>query len=351
MPMNDGQNKPKRERRPVDPKEPKPDIKTYGFFKKKRSGVYLTKEQVREIKEQRKKLRSDLKNLGEKERKEFEVTASSMGLYFDKTRFWSTLKWFMVSKGGWIMLASAGVLMLALYGISVVTELRGHFTISMSETMFDEGFTISDSPDFGTPKSHLFSTPKADVPCISIVDIPEDVDDRGNVEHNDSYFSYTFYLKNSGKTIADYNWEIRINSESDGKDVSKAAWVMVFVDGEMYLYAEAKENGEGEAVPSRDVDNMGYVDRPLYDKAKLKEDQYELVKQDGAVSYWRLLPIPFVNEDTIAQGKREQVQPGEVHKYTVVVWLEGDDPDCTVELEGGHIGLEMYMVMVDEDLE
>ena len=39
----------------------------------------------------------------------------------------------------------------------------------------------------------------------------------------------------------------------------------------------------------------------------------------------------------------------EVHKYTVVIWLEGDDPDCTNELIGGHLGLEMYMSMLDEE--
>ena len=38
----------------------------------------------------------------------------------------------------------------------------------------------------------------------------------------------------------------------------------------------------------------------------------------------------------------------EVHKYTVVIWLEGDDPDCTDELIGGNMGLEIYMQMIDE---
>ena len=31
----------------------------------------------------------------------------------------------------------------------------------------------------------------------------------------------------------------------------------------------------------------------------------------------------------------------DVHKYTVVIWLEGDDPDCTNDLIGAHIGLQM----------
>ena len=47
-------------------------------------------------------------------------------------------------------------------------------------------------------------------------------------------------------------------------------------------------------------------------------------------------------------GERNDVQPGEVHKYTIVVWLEGDDPDCTNDLIGKHIGFEMFMQMVEE---
>ena len=45
------------------------------------------------------------------------------------------------------------------------------------------------------------------------------------------------------------------------------------------------------------------------------------------------------------------VKVGEVHKYTVVVWIEGDDPDCTNDLIGERIGFEMHMQMVDEDIE
>ena len=38
----------------------------------------------------------------------------------------------------------------------------------------------------------------------------------------------------------------------------------------------------------------------------------------------------------------------EVHKYTVVIWLEGDDPDCTDELIGGHAGLQMGFELIEE---
>jgi hypothetical protein len=30
-----------------------------------------------------------------------------------------------------------------------------------------------------------------------------------------------------------------------------------------------------------------------------------------------------------------------VDKYSVILWLEGDDPDCTDSTIGGHLGVEM----------
>ena len=48
-----------------------------GPFKKRRGGVVLTKEEVKEIKAGRKKLRREMKAAGIRSRKEFELTASA----------------------------------------------------------------------------------------------------------------------------------------------------------------------------------------------------------------------------------------------------------------------------------
>ncbi len=323
-----------------------PPKKQRRLFKKRRGGVLLTENEVQEIIAGRKALRKKLREIGEKDKKEFELTASSMGLYFDKTKFWTLLHWFLAVRGGWALLGAAVLLLGSMYLISVITEMRGHFTISMSEDMFEEGFTISEDRDFKVPTSHLFATPAVDVPCISIVDVPDNVNEIDG-EHNGNYFAYTFYLRNDGNSAADYTWELRLNSES--LSVSKAAWVMIFVDGEMTMYARAKENGEPEAIPAKDDDSVGYLNPPLYDHAADKEGQYEVIKEVGDIQYWRTIPKNFVDERTIAQGTRLATQPGEIHKYTVVVWLEGNDPDCTDQLVGGHLGLEIYLSMLTNE--
>ena len=66
--------------------EYQPENEQKRLFKKKRAGVVLTEDEVREIQAGRKKLRQDLLDLGIKSKKDFELTASSMGLYFDKRK-------------------------------------------------------------------------------------------------------------------------------------------------------------------------------------------------------------------------------------------------------------------------
>lgn len=318
----------KRQRRPI--------------FRRKRSNVLLTREQVKAIKKGRKLLRKDLKKQGLKSKEDFEVIAASQGLYFDKSRF--LVFWWMKGCGLWALLGAVLALLGVLLLMSWVTELRGHFTINMSEDLFREGFVLSDTADFQNPTTYLFATPAEDVPCISINDIPLDVDEYEG-EHNDQYFAYTFFLRNEGESTVDYSWALELNSES--KSLSDAVWVMVFEDGKMLFYAEPSAEGGIEALPAFDDNTRGYVNPKMIGLCEKPEEQYELIRQRGELSYYRLVPREFLTDSLVATGAVEGVAPMEVHKYTIVIWLEGDDPDCTNEMIGGHVGMEFNIELTN----
>ena len=80
---------------------------------KKRGGVRLTKAQVKEIKAGRKKLRKEMRAKGLKKKSDFESTAASMGLYFDKSRLALFLWWLFGGKGRWWLLGAAALLLAA----------------------------------------------------------------------------------------------------------------------------------------------------------------------------------------------------------------------------------------------
>ncbi len=322
------------------------------FFKKRRAGVVLTKTEVEEIKEGRKKLKADMKLSGAYSRKEFELTASSLGLYFDKNRFGALLLWLFHGRALWALLGSAAMLLTVLYFASRVTQLQGHFTINLTDEMFEEGFELSDTEDFKEPSARLYGTPVEDAPNISVIEIPEDVDDKEGSHNGRNYFAHTFYIAKRGKGTVDYRYTLSINSES--LNCSTAAWVLLFCDGKPTLYAKANtETGKTEFLPAKDaVDAKG---RPLaYDKDKLffledlPKNQYEEVAGEREIGY-RLKPYAFESDAVVTSQIVKNVKKDEVHKYTVVIWLEGDDPDCTNDLIGSHIGLQMDFELIEKE--
>jgi len=315
------------------------------IFKKYRGGTELTKDEIKYIKEERKKLRKDMKKRGLKNKRDFEVTASSLGLYFDKKRRFGLLWWWFHGRGLWALLGSVITLLTVLYIFSTITQMKGHFTINMSEDMFKNGFVLSETEDFAAPTVQLFSNPVDKAPCISFASIPADVDLHEGSHGEGRYFGYTFFLRNEGEDTVDYHYELAINSES--KNLSSAAWIMVFEDGQMTFFAKPKEDGTQEVIPGKDVSNRGYPD-PVLLKQVADSNQFELMGSNGNRSYYRIVPVNFDTETIVEEKMRNDIAPFEVHKYTVIIWLEGDDPDCTNELIDGHLGLEMNFQLIDE---
>lgn len=318
--------------------------KQRGPFKKRRAGVVLSLDEVIAIKEGRKNLKAEMKARGIYNRKDFELTASSLGLYFDKNRY-ILIPWFFKGRGLVALLAAAIAALAAAWGASQISQMRGHFTINMSADMFREGFVLCETADFKKPTTYLFCEPATDIPCISIGDLPEDIDQHEGQQHA-NYFAYTFFLRNEGESTVDYEWDILLNSES--KSTSEACWVMVFEDGEMAFYAKEGADGQPEALPAMDDNSRGYPTAPLISAAKDPQKQYQLIAESGPLNYYRLIPIPFKSEEIVASGFRTEVAPMDVHRYTVVIWLEGDDPECTNDKIGGHVGMQMDIALVED---
>ena len=60
---------------------------------------------------------------------------------------------------------------------------------------------------------------------------------------------------------------------------------------------------------------------------------------------------PFYSDNVIMLEKNENFQVDSEDKYTIVIWVEGDDPDCTDELIGGEIKMNMRLTEEHINLE
>ena len=142
---------------------------------------------------------------------------------------------------------------------------------------------------------------------ISVNWLPGDIDNEGDGSHNGrNYIAYTFYAENRGQDTINYWTSIEIDDVI--KNVDEAIRVRVFKNGQPVTYA----------------------------KNNLRTGQPE----PNTVS--------FYDEDTVMQEVIENFEVGDIDKYTIVIWLEGDDPECKNNLIGGEI--KMHMKLIEEHI-
>ena len=134
--------------------------------------------------------------------------------------------------------------------------------------------------------------------------LENDIDEIEGPHNGNNYLAYTFFVKNIGERETSYRTTIDILSVI--KNVDDAIRVAVYLNGEKTVYA------------------------------KRKPDTFE--PEVGTV--------PFYKTNQVMNELRENFKVDEVDRYTVVVWLEGEDSECIDSILGG----EMKMVMtIGED--
>ena len=251
------------------------------------------------------------------------------------------------------MAAATGIL-LFIFILALLYHNWGLFVISVEPDLQMEGFMISETKDFESPKVKLFGEALEECNNISFNLLPEDVDDYEGEHNGKDYVAYTFFLKNGGKNNMDYRYELVIDEVSKGVD--EAAWVMLIVNGEASIYAKKRDDG----TPERMYNYSGYANLSSFKADKqtnIISDTYEGYITDKDLEQYRYLEkdglhefvtIPFESDKCVISGDREQLKPEEVDKFTIVLWLEGNDPECIDEIKGGVLGLGMKFTKTND---
>ncbi len=295
----------------------------------------LDKKEIKRIKQERKKLRKDLRAKGIKSKEEFDITARELGLSLpERKRLFPFLPYLFKSLGLKGLMALLSGLLGVMFLMAMYSEAPGNFTINLTAKMVQEGFSLYDTNEFLNGTSRLVSEAMVDVNNISIDEIPKDIHLIDGSHNGDNYVAYTFYIRNEGEMASTYQYNITIDSTSLGAE--KATWLLFFEDDKQLIYAQAN-NDEAEML-------YKFVEPPFYEQA-YTNDQYE----QGGVGLMNIKSTPFVSDEIVLQGLVEDLGIGEYKKYTVVIWIEGDDPDCTNAIFGGHVRLSMKFDLVPKD--
>lgn len=198
-------------------------------------------------------------------------------------------------------LALLGLLLLIaiLFIVAFMQEKMGNFTINLNRLeLYRKGISIADNGDFNKATARLTADAVVDATNISIEDIPADVDDIEGTHNGKNYMAYTYYVRNAGKE--DLGYIARITLDSCAKGAENAVRVAVWKNGERVVYAEPAADGNAE---------------------------------DGCTN--------FASKDVVCTYTENNFLVGNVDKYTIVIWMEGDDPECVDSIIGGSVQFSM----------
>lgn len=182
-----------------------------------------------------------------------------------------------------------------LFALSFMQENMGNFTINLNRLeLFRRGVAIADNGDFNNATARLAADAVDNGTNIAADDLPDNLDNIDGSHNGKNYVAYTFYIRNAGKTDLGYSAKLKVVSASKG--VEKAARVRVYRNGEPTTYAAATADGSPE--PNTE---------------------------------------PFASKDVVTTISHKNFRVGDVDKYTVVIWLDGDDPECVDKIIGGAV--------------
>jgi len=208
------------------------------------------------------------------------------------------------------------ILLLFLFGLFACTTYiqNGNFTVTTGSDSFNAGLGLSETPDFSNPQRILAGGKFEDMKEGTFPLIPNDIDQYNGTKKfvtDDGmyYYTYSFYVKNTGTDDAGYSAKLRMDSVTQGAD--EALRVMVVRNGEGTVYAK----------PQLGTSN---VLEEFADKN-------------------------FVSNRLVATVTSDEFKAGTVDKITVVIWFEGEDPECVDDILEGEVKLSMDINIVELD--
>ena len=193
------------------------------------------------------------------------------------------------------------------YAISYFYDKFGSFTVKVNKyDMINQGLTLSETPDYDKSIATLNADVLYDMTNISGEDLPANLDNINGAHNGDNYIAYTFYLINSGNDTVAYEGEMTMDNITLGVD--EAIRIAVYINGERTVYGKTKSDGTGK---ESDCDK-----------------EFEL-------------------STAVMTTKNDNFKPGAKDKFTIVVWLEGNDPDCLDNIIGGTMKLGMNFKIIE----
>lgn len=207
-----------------------------------------------------------------------------------------------------IILGTLVAILLIIYIISMLTTQWGDLVVSVENGEPGKTILLSETGDFKDGAVKLNGGSVKEVTNITKDWLPKGLDKVDGSHNGKNYLAYTFYLKNTGDQNLDYETNMTITGASKGAD--EAVRIMVIKNGKEAVYAKGK-----------------FKDR--------KQSETDATK-------WN-------TNDLVFKVPKSPLKAQTKDKYTVVIWIEGNDKECVDAIRGGHIRSQITYSVNSED--
>lgn len=215
-----------------------------------------------------------------------------------------------------IGLMVSGIFSVILALLTYYGSYSGNFIVVLDKEVIIHSIVLSEDSDFSDPVPRLFADSVKDSDPIIFFDLKmqEALGVDGNYYDPEfKYLAYSFYLKNNGNQIVDIRSEFLITDVYRGAD--EAIRVILIEDNQ--------------------IDNLKMYQKPDRTTGKYSPEMPEA--------------IPFVSDKTIFEHDVLEFAPEQIKRYTIIVYVEGQDPECIDEISSGMIKMTMRFRIIEED--
>ena len=149
------------------------------------------------------------------------------------------------------------------------------------------------------------------------------------------YFKYTFFIKNIGQVSADYQFNLRIAENQQPTNIHSYGYDDIL---RVRLYQNVGDTHEYTtyAKPPRDGAEGHYNENG--------EFVYEEKVSKNSTEY----ATNFIDASNVVNLQKDDFEKGDYIRYTIMMWLEGSDPQCEKDPPvGGSIKLEISITATE----
>ena len=202
-----------------------------------------------------------------------------------------------------IGVAIGAVVLMISYAFVLLYDRTGRFSVAVDNPDTTFAITLCEHDDFRTKSSRLTNDQQVKITNICGEALPKNIDQVDGEHNGENYLAYTFYCKNIGSVKTAMHYELTFNNVTN--HIDECMRVRLYVNGEYTDYAKTKSDGTGN-------------ETHLCDKA-------------------------FAGKYVVCRDVVQSVDPDDYVRFTVVIWVEGDDPDCNDSVVNGKIKFDMQI--------